>query len=276
MAYTNPNKTWGAATLSSSDLNVYLRDNMTEVQVGLNGDGSSDDDTVHLHKSGAAGSAPPAASTSPLQAGRLYGPDGQLLIQNNAGTGWHTVGHGPYDDFLRGTLGSASASGHPIAAESGTFTISSNRLMATSGGMWSLNTRTLLTRSYTVRALFNAASGSNDFAIIGKFASTSNFIYATMVDTNNFTIYKVIGGVTTAIAGPLTLTLSDGLWWMELDIIGTLATARVWRFNVADMHITQIGARDADVQHANLATATKVGIRLPNTIDDCRAIDVRF
>lgn len=277
--YTAPSTEVAGTTLPAADWNTYVRDNQTALQLGLKGDNSSDADALHAHSAAAAGTAPPTASYG----GRLHLPDGQIYGENNAGTGHHCYGPGPYDDMVRANSSTItpSASGHAWVEESGDWSIATNTLKVGTSGIATLNTQALLTRRYSVNAIFELNPGTNDCRLILKFADVNNYIYVKILDTNEIHIRKVIAGVDALIGSALTGTddIGDGVpgnyWHVEAHVWGLAVQARVFKsFGVSNINVNS--QTHADVQHANLAAATKVGVGFPNSFDACASIWVDF
>lgn len=83
--YTAP-ADWAAneKPVASTKLNQQVRDNVNVLQLGLNGDGSTEAEGMHLHKSGTL-----AAIPAPGNAGRLYHTtnEGEITLIDN-GTVW--------------------------------------------------------------------------------------------------------------------------------------------------------------------------------------------
>jgi hypothetical protein len=275
--YTNP-KTWAdAATLPASEMNTYVRDNETALQLGLNGDGSTDTDAIHAHKTGAAGSAPPTAA----KAGRLYNPAGQLMIDD--ASNWHGIGPGPYDDFVRanGSTITPARSGHPWTEETGDWSISSNALVVGTSGIATLNTRVLLTRRYKVSAMLQLGTGTSDIGVVLKYADGSNYLYAQLDDASGgLRLRKVIAGVDSALSSsgsPVAFSLSNGgVYVLECEVFGAMVLATVYRHAQADSAVGTNMGKDSDVLNSAFDTTTKVGIRCTTTIDSAQGIWVDF
>lgn len=271
--YTNPSTVATNDTSSASEWNTYVRDNVFALQLGLNGDGSTDTDAIHAHKQAAAGTAPPTAA----KAGRIYLPNGQIYGED--GTSWYGYGPGPYDDCLRANSSTItpSASGHTWTEESGDWSITSNKLICATSGIASLNTRALLTRNFTVTAIFNLGVGTNEVRLIWKYVDASNYLYAALTDSDTLRVYRRIAGTTTEVGSSVTTedVADSGFWGMEVQSIGQNIIAKAFKSHGTGYVSTNVQGH-ADFTHANFAAATKVGIGIPNAFDALTTIDVRF
>jgi len=274
--YTAPSTEVSLTTLPAADWNTYVRDNQTALQLGLHGDGSTDSDAVHRHKSGAAGSAPPTAGNP----GRIYGPDGQILIENTAGTAHYTIGPGPYDDFIDSRVSTSTItpaiSGHPWVEENSiNWEITAAGLLkpVSTGGIATLNTRTLLDRKYTVGACFTLGTGTNDIGIVMKYVDSSNYTYASIQEAT-FQIVSVIGGATNVRAIASHVATDTFSYILEVTCLHQFVRASV--FFSPGVGQSDLIVRHADFAHANLAAATKIGIRGANNVAGCQAIWSNF
>jgi hypothetical protein len=251
--------------VTAAKLNQEVRDRAEALFNGLTGDASADADIKHAHKTGTLASRPAAG-----KAGRLYFTTDTKQLFFDDGSNWYCVGVGPYDSFLRANSSviTPSESGHVWVEESGDWEISGNslNLVSAATSIASLDTKSLLNRPYRVRAAFTSHStgGSTDVGIIVKYVDASNFIYVRALGSaSQIQTRKVIAGVDTNIGSAVAVTWGNFVFYsLEVEIKGVALTLVL---NDAGT-IRKDFVPNADIQHANLAAATKIGARLIDTV----------
>lgn len=279
--YTVPELTWVAGNLSVANLNQYVRDNMQALRAGLT-DSSADSDIVQSVKVGTL-AARSGVAHSP---GRMYYTTDTAEVFISDGTSWrHASGSGAYDDLLRANNTNLNTSnpyqpaGSPWTEEAGDWDILTNqlRLVGAADGYATLQTSALLNRSYRMKVDFTtqATQGSINLSVVVKFASTANNIHVELTPTL-FQIYCRIAGVNGG-AGDIvtygTTPTASTAYRLEVDVFGNQVEA-VLMTQAGNQLV--LGLRHANVLHANLAAATKVGVHTNNVNERFNNIAVWF
>jgi hypothetical protein len=220
-----------------------------------------------------------ARSSVTHKVGRRYQTTDTQETFKSDGTNWrHDGGAGAYDDFRRAnnTVITPSASGHVWTEEVGDWSISSDLLGLTGAAAANvtLNTGSLLDRSYQMVATFQtqATQANIDVGIILKYVDASNLLYVRLIGTA-LEIRSVIAGVNTVRGTvPFSPSATTG-YRLDLHVHGK---AVLGLLSNQAAQVVYIGARHDDIAHANLASATKVGFRTPNTAERFSSIAMFF
>lgn len=273
-SWTTPG-TWNNEVLADGKLNANMRDNPEALHMGLTGDRSADADVWQAIKSGTL--AGRAGVTHKV--GRQYQATdcgGQTFASD--GTNWrHVGGPGPYDDFKRNsTTITPSASGHVWSEVVGDWEVAGDLLKVNSAGdhYAALDTGSLLNRSYIVNAGFltQATQSGIALAVIPKFVDANNYLYVDMKASVLSIGTRIAGGFATLAS----LAFSPGAstpYLLDVQVYGQAVLARL---NSGTTFSAYLACRHANVQHAALASATKVGFSTPNTAERFSNIAVNF
>lgn len=247
---------------------------MTALHNTLTADASADADIWHGHKSGTLAGRPAAA-----KAGRLYLTTDTLEAFWDNGTIWrHLSGFGAHDGFTRGdsTTITPSVSGHVWTEAAGDWQILSNslRLVGAATAIATLDTGARLDRAFKVFATFvtQATVANIDIGVVLKFVDTSNYLYARLSGTA-LEIIQVVAGVPTTYVSQAFTPGASTPYYLEASVYGGVVMLSMTT-NLS--YSVSVGARNAAINGASLASATKIGCRLLNTLDVFSSINVQF
>lgn len=265
--------TWTTGeVVSAAKMNTEIRDRMDALLAGLKGDGSADADVVQAFKTGTL-AARPAAS----QAGRQYATTDTRNVYYDDSANWRHVSGGAYDDFFRADSSSItpSRSGHSWTENSGAWNIVSNALILTGSapGIALLDTKGLLDRSYQIFGIHTAHStaASADWGIIVKGVDINNYILAQLTGSA-LQVTSVIGGATTVLGTIATTPTPSGLYEWTITVAGAAVSVST---SLTGGGILRMGARHANILHANLAGATNIGVRCGNLVESSTMLSLR-